>query len=188
MKFFLIACFHKTKTLLMRIVLLLLLLCSQECFPQTSADSLKTLSIQWMKALERKDASALENFLAKEFTLSTVGEAEFVDRSTWMKNAIEKTWGNTSYKFKSVRIEGNQAIVNSVMSFTVKPIPFLLKSDVLDHWSYRDGRWQVVTRYLGANSITNFFKVLKGYAIGVLMVLIVLWLRRFGKKSTAVKS
>lgn len=170
----------------MRLILLLVILTFTNLLTaQTREDTLKNLSIQWMQALERKDSLALEKFLSKDYTLSSIGDSDYVDRSTWMKNAIGKDWGNTSYAFKGVKVQDSQAIVNSIMRFTVKPIPFTMKSETTDHWIFEDGQWKVRTRYLGGNSITNFITTAKGFLLAIGLVLIILLFRRYRRKKKA---
>lgn len=103
---------------------------------QSVKDTLKQYSIDWMKALERKDSAMLNSYMAYEFTLGGVGDEDKVDRATWLKNAYGRDWTQTKYHFMKVEIQGNIAIVNSRMSFKVNPVPFTITSNIIDHWVY----------------------------------------------------
>ncbi len=154
---------------------------------QGSEGILKQHSIKWMHALERKDSAALENYLAKEYTLGGVGDDQKVDRATWLKNAYERDWTKTNYEFLEVQLkDSNAAIVNSRMSFKVSPVPFALTSNLIDYWVFRDGRWQVTQRLMGGDSITNLISGVKGFIIGIAFVLLVALVRRYFKRRRAL--
>jgi hypothetical protein len=167
--------------------LLLLIAFQLFCFhglkSQGSEAILKQLSIDWMRALERKDSAALESYLAKEYSLGGVGDGKKVDRATWLKNAYGKDWTKTNYEFLEVRLKDtNAAIVNSRMSFKVSPLPFAITSNIIDYWVYRDGRWQVTERLIGGDSITNLISGVKGFLMAIIVVLLVALIRRFFKR------
>jgi hypothetical protein len=144
---------------------------------------LKKHSIEWMQALERKDSAVLEAYLAKEFILGGIGDGNQVDRSTWLKNAYGKDWTKTRYEFLQVQLkDSNAAIVNSRMRFKVNPVPFAITSNVIDYWVYRNGRWQVTERLIGADSITNLISGVKGFLIGIIFMLFILLVRRLLKR------
>ena len=143
---------------------------------QSVEDSLKQHSNDWMKALERKDSALLNSYLANEFILGGAGEADNVDRATWLKNALGRNWTQTKYHFMEVKVQGNTALVNSRMSFKVNPVPFNITSNIIDHWVYRDGRWQVVSRYIGGDSINNGINAAKGFLAGVVVTLLIAWM------------
>lgn len=152
-------------------------------YGQTPEEVLKQHSIQWMQALEQKDSNALENYLASEYTLGGAGDGDSVNRATWLKNAIDRNWSNTHYHFIDVRTKGdNAAIVNSKMSFNVSQVPFTITSNIIDHWVYRDGRWQVTDRFVGGDSLTNLIKGVKGFLIGGAITLLIGWLIRLLKR------
>jgi hypothetical protein len=47
---------------------------------------------------------------------------------------------------------------------------------------YRDGRWQVTERLIGADSITNLISGVKGFLIGIIFMLFILLVRRLLKR------
>lgn len=105
-----------------------------------------------------------------------------MDRATWLKNALGRNWTQTKYQFMEVKVQGNTALVNSRMSFKVNPVPFTITSNIIDHWVYRDGRWQVVSRYIGGDSINNGINAAKGFLAGVVVTLLIAWMWRVRKR------
>ena len=150
---------------------------------------LRQLSVAWMQALEKKDAPALENFLAQDYVLQMPGDtaAQVTVRSEWLKNAIDMDWTRFRYENLEVRVNGDQAEVTSRLFFHVSPIPIELDSAVVDTWSRRDGRWQVTRRYLGQSITGDRFQLMLGFgaalvlgAVGLIMSRL---FRRFRKRS-----
>ncbi|GAA4399488.1 hypothetical protein GCM10023187_11400 [Nibrella viscosa] len=150
---------------------------------QENSQLVKQHAIDWMQALERKDFTALNNYLAAEYTLGGVGDGETVSRATWLKNAQEMDWSNTHYHFMKVHMKGDSAaMVNSRMSFKVSRVPFTITSNIIDFWVYRDGRWQITQRLVGGDSLTDLINMTKGFLAGIAVALAGFWISRLLKR------
>lgn len=104
------------------------------------------LSTQWMEALERKDQATLERFLADEYYISEPGDLTKVERSEWLKNALEMDWSNLRFENFKVDLYGDTAVVTALLDFKVTTksgIPIRTNSQATDIWVKRNGQWQV---------------------------------------------
>ena len=131
---------------------------------------LRQLTVEWMAAVAKKDARRLEQIMAPDYTLEMPGVLERVGRAEWVRNAINKQWGNFRYENVSVAVEGGQAVVTSRLYFKVSPIPATLDSGIVDVWTKRSGQWQIKTRYLATSDF--FTKVT--FAAGVIATAVLL--------------
>ncbi len=167
-------------------------ICAQETSgqqPNAAEQELIALSTQWMEALEHKDQAALERFLAEDFYISSAGELDKVNRSEWLKNALEMDWRNLRYHNFKVDFYGDTAVVTSLLDFKVitkSGIPISTNGQVMDIWIKRNGQWQVAARHAGASSIEGYFRLGAGFGAGLALCLVV-WLllrlkRRFAAK------
>jgi ketosteroid isomerase-like protein len=146
--------------------------------PGASEQELITLSTQWNEAVERKDEAALEQLLADEFYVSSPGDLKPVNRSEWIKNAVELDWHNMRFNNLKVDFYGDTAIVTGLLEFRVTTksgIPVVTNSQVTDVWIKRNGRWQVASRHLGSTSIGSYIRLGAGFAAG-LGLSFLLWL------------
>ena len=151
-----------------------------EVFGQQSGSEqeLISLSTQWNEAVERKDEAALEQLLADEFYVSSPGDPKLVNRSEWIKNAVELDWHNMRYNNLKVDFYGDTAVVTGLLDFRVTTklgIPIITNSQVTDVWIKRNSRWQVASRHLGSTSIGSYIRVGAGFAAG-LGLSFLLWL------------
>jgi hypothetical protein len=113
---------------------------------------------EWMDALARRDAAALERLLAPEFFITGVGStaADAVGgRAEWLANAARYPWPR--HEIADVRVarlgeRGEVAVVKLRLAGDYPPqslsrgggrLVFL----VTDVWVWRDDRWQVAARH-----------------------------------------
>lgn len=133
--------------------------------PQTDDENdLQRLSMEWMTAIERKDKTSLESFLADDYVLQMPGDTEhqYVHRSEWLENAISMDWSNFRYENIVARVHGDHATVSSRLYFKVSPYPLTFDSGVLDVWEKRGGKWQVTTRYVGESRLKERISFMLG--------------------------
>ncbi|MDQ0466090.1 hypothetical protein QO010_003883 [Caulobacter ginsengisoli] len=109
----------------------------------------------WMAAMQRRDRSALERYLAPEFSLGGIGEPERdpLPRAVWLGNAIEHLKVDTvRFDQSRVTVWGDTAQVHAIFTWSgaYEGEAFTDKVTLIDTWVRRDGRWQVVSRLVEA--------------------------------------
>ena len=141
----------------------------------TEADAalLRQLSQEWSRAIEQKDRATLERLLAPEFSLQAPGEAERIGREEWLGNAISMDWSHFRFENLVVNVDGDRALVTSILYFRVGPLPITWDSGVMDVWTRRSGQWQATHRYLGESKLRNRMSFAAGF--GTASAIAVLW-------------
>ena len=109
------------------------------------------LEQDWMDAWKRRDAAALDGFLAEEFTLtSALSTGDLIDKTQWIDLAL-RAYECESFGFPRilVRAYGDVAVVNALYRQKATANGQDWSGDFLitDVWVKRGGRWQVVTRH-----------------------------------------
>lgn len=109
----------------------------------------------WMAAMQRRDRSALEQFLAPEFTLGGLGDPERdpLPRKVWLDNAVAHLKVDAVHFDQSrATVWGDTAQVHAVFSWSgaYDGEAFTDKVTLIDTWVRREGRWQVVSRLVEA--------------------------------------
>ena len=102
----------------------------------------------WMEATARRDAAALEEFLADEFVL--VAARGVADRATWLHTALHLVEGREfRYVDSQVRVYGEVAVMITGwhQEATMGGREWSGDFRITDTWMRRDGRWQVVLRH-----------------------------------------
>ena len=132
---------------------------------------LRRLSVEWMQALEAKDAKTLEAILASDYVLQMPGDpaSRAVLRAEWLRNALGMDWSRAHYENLRVRVNGDHALVTARLYFHVSPMPIELDSTVMDTWERRDGRWQVTDRYLGDSAAEGRLRLIAGFLAALLL-------------------
>src|SRR3954465_11444713 len=111
----------------------------------------------WMKAVMAHDATALQDILAEDFTLTSVhssgelvGKAEYIGSFGKVKNSL------FSFRDVIVRIYGEMAVVNSRFNQQYTADQKEAAGDFLltDVWVKRSGRWQAVSRHASRPAMT----------------------------------
>ena len=105
----------------------------------------------WMEAAGRRDRSALEQFLADEFTMVT-NRGSLIDKGQWLENMLERVGRDfTPPAFLDVRVQvyGEAAVMTSrsILQATFDGKDWSGELYLTDVWLRRDGRWQLVRRH-----------------------------------------
>ena len=113
--------------------------------------ALLALERRWMGALQQRDASALSQLVASDFTLVSPRLAVAAgDRDKYFQHAM-RDLTLTSYDFEglTVRLYGRAAVVSGRLkqSATVAGEDWGGAYLFTDVWVSRDGAWQVVSRH-----------------------------------------
>ena len=105
----------------------------------------------WMEVAERRDRSALERFLADEFTMVT-NRGSLIDKGQWLENMLERVGRDVTLpEFLDVRVRvyGDAALMTSrnILWATFDGKDWSGELYLTDVWVRRDGRWQLVRRH-----------------------------------------
>ena len=110
---------------------------------------LVALTDEWTNAINAKDRSKLEVLMAPNFTLHAWDNSWSVDRSSWMKNLMER-YHLDEYHHSAIvaRIYGDTADVTSKWYWRGirDNKSFEEHGYVLDVWRQNSGTWQVLDR------------------------------------------
>jgi ketosteroid isomerase-like protein len=123
----------------------------QRDFREASEKALLALERKWMGALQLRDASALSQLVAEEFTLVSPRLVVAAgDRDKYFQHAM-RDLSLTSYDFEglTVRLYGRTAVVSGRMRQSASAASEDWGGNYLftDVWVSRDGAWQVVSRH-----------------------------------------
>lgn len=119
--------------------------------PETVRLQLEAQERAWADALVRRDSAALERLLAPEYVLIVSAAPERpVSRSTWLAQALGP-YVIRSFRFERpyVRAQGNVVVVSghATQEASVNGADRSGTFFLTDVWTWREGRWQVLTRY-----------------------------------------
>src|SRR5688500_14816561 len=137
-------------------VFLLGLLAAVPAFAGTPPEErFRELELAWMDALANKDVDALEQILAKEFTIIGTGsslEAPIATRQQWLEVGLKRPFPKHVVRVLSAHELQDAAVVHCILTADYPPMPWIPEGGTLnflvtDTWVYRDGRWQVVARH-----------------------------------------
>jgi len=114
--------------------------------------ALLALERRWMGALQQRDASAMSQLIAEDFTLVSPRLVTAAgDRDKYFQHAM-RDLNLTAYDFEgvTVRIYGRTAVVSGRLSQSadVGGVDWGGTYLFTDVWVSRDGTWQVVSRHL----------------------------------------
>ena len=116
---------------------------------QTVEAEIRQLAQEWMEATARRDAAALDRFLADEFLL--VAARGLSDKPAWLHAALHLI-EVTAFRYDDVRIRlyGDVAVMHShwTQQATMAGQDWSGEFRLTDVWVRRAGRWQVVARHL----------------------------------------
>jgi ketosteroid isomerase-like protein len=99
----------------------------------------------------RRDRSALEQFLADEFTMVT-NRGSVSDKAQWLENMLERVGREVmppEFLDVRVRVYGDAALMTSrdILWATFDGKDWSGELYLTDVWVRRDGRWQLVRRH-----------------------------------------
>jgi ketosteroid isomerase-like protein len=105
----------------------------------------------WMDAAGRRDGSALEQFLADEFTMVT-NRGSLIDKDQWLENMLQRVGRDVTLpEFLDVRVQvyGDAALMTSrnILRATFDGKDWSGELYLTDVWVRRDDRWQLVRRH-----------------------------------------
>ena len=160
--------------------LLFLTTYSQAVNDSLAVSEVRKMEMIWMTALAKKDSIVLEQSMGEQFELAKIGgdPTTNIKRDQWIKNALEMDWSRFAFTSMQIKIDSNIAIVNSRLSFHLKPYPFKLSSGVLDIWRKSNGIWKVEKRYLCEDNLSKWLIILTGIGIGILFMILLRWIKR----------
>ena len=115
----------------------------------------RDLELRWMDALAEKDAAALDQILAEEFTIIGAGsslEEPVATRQQWLDVGLKRPFPKHAVRVLAVHQLDGVAVVHCVLTADYPPMPWTPEGGTLnflvtDTWVYRDARWQVIARH-----------------------------------------
>jgi hypothetical protein len=115
----------------------------------------RELELKWMDALANKNVNALEQILAREFTIIGAGsplEDPIATRQQWLEVGLKRPFPKHAVRVLSVHELQGAAVVHCILTADYPPMPWIPEGGTLnflvtDTWVNRDGRWQVVARH-----------------------------------------
>ncbi len=117
--------------------------------PMTSIEeTIRQRAEEWMEATLRRDAAALDRFLADEFVL--VAARGVLDKAAWLHATLHLVEGRAfRYEDPQVRVYGEVAVMLTGwhQEATMGGQEWSGDFRMTDTWVRRDGRWQVVLRH-----------------------------------------
>lgn len=154
-------------------------------------NKLADLSVEFMNAVEQKDQATLERLAADDFFVASPGDLTALPRAEWIANSLSMSWTNLKFHDLRVNIYGDTAVVTSVLDFKASggKVPFPISSDaqIVDVWKKNNGQWQITARHLGAYSIGSYFRLIAGFAAGLILCFLIWSLLRIRRRFAARK-
>jgi len=120
----------------------------------TAADQVRQMERDWNDAIDRRDAAAMERFLAPTYFLGVGVQGQplhVVPREAWLRNLAEYDIQSYSIDDMKVNVYGNVAIVT--MLFTQKAVVGPNRQDrsaqffITDVWVRHPDGWRVAERH-----------------------------------------
>lgn len=108
------------------------------------------LQRKWMQAVMSHDATALQEILADDFTLTSVhSSGELIGKAEYISSFNKVKDSRFSFRDVIIRIYGEMAVVNSRFNQQYDGGHKDIAGDFLltDVWVKRGGRWQAVSRH-----------------------------------------
>lgn len=118
--------------------------------PQATSieETIRHRAQEWMEATQRRDAAALDQFLADEFVL--VAARGVIDKPAWLHATMHEVEARAfRYEDSQVRVYGEVAVMLTGwhQEATMAGREWSGDFRITDIWVWRDGRWQVVARH-----------------------------------------
>lgn len=126
------------------------------CGPSPKATVLEAES-RWMTAMQQRDLPVLDGLMGPEFTLAGADPSDRppVPRGVWLDNAMHHlTLTEARVDRAAATVDGRTATVRATLTWAgaYDGEAFRETVQLVDVWKHRDGRWQVVSRRVGATA------------------------------------
>ena len=126
------------------------------CGPSPRAAVLEAEN-RWMAAMQQRDLPVLDGLMGPEFILAGAGPSDRppVPRGIWLDNAIHHLRLTAAHIDQAaVAVDGRTATVHATLTWAgaYDGESFRETVQLVDVWKHRDGRWQVVSRRVGATT------------------------------------
>jgi ketosteroid isomerase-like protein len=104
----------------------------------------------WNKAIVANDRPALERMMTEDFVLTSGDMTQWVPRGAWLDNLGKMRIASYQARVTDVRVYGQIAIaeVRGSWDMTMGSERRTTAFHLADTWVLRDGRWQVMRRYM----------------------------------------